>query len=361
MRSKPRISEVARRAGVSVGTVSHVLNGRVPVSAERRARVEAAIEALGYVPNFHAQGLRQSVARIVGICFPHASTAYLRALSETIERDALADGYRVMHVFSRHDPGVELERVKDLVRYRVDGLILLPSIAPEAALDFAAQKKLPLVLVDRPTDDARFDHVILDNRRTMRELARALLALGHRRVCFVCVSRNRLVTRHRLQGLDAARRALAPDTAIDCLEFGNDDALLRHALTTRMRGAAPPSVIIVSNSHQAARVLAILAELGARVPEDVSVVTFDDPEWSTLVQPPLSVVRQPADAIARAAWDLLLRRIRTPDAPVRAVKLDATIELRASVAAPPALSGARTSPARRRAVARAGSRRLRLR
>ena len=125
-----RIKDVARKARVSVGTVSHVLSGRTKVSAPLRARVQKAIDALGYVPNFHAQRLRHGLSRVVGICLPHTSTAYLNALSETFEEIASRNGYGVMHVFSRHDPATELDRIKELIRYRVDGLILLPSPAP---------------------------------------------------------------------------------------------------------------------------------------------------------------------------------------------------------------------------------------
>src|SRR5690348_5258804 len=175
MISKARISDVARRARVSVGTVSHVLTGSANVSAMRRDRVLKAIEALGYVPNFHAQGLRRTLSRVVGMCFPHASTAYLNALSQTLEEIASRDGYGVMQVFSRHDPATELDRIKELIRYRVDGLILMPSTAPKPALDFVYGKGVPLVIVDRPIEDARFDEVMLDNRKAMRELASQLV------------------------------------------------------------------------------------------------------------------------------------------------------------------------------------------
>ena len=201
-----RIKDVARHARVSVGTVSHVLSGNIQVSAPLRARVEKAIDALGYVPNFHAQRLRHSLSRVIGICLPHTSTAYLNTLSETCEEIASRNGYGVMHVFSRHDPATELDRIKELIRYRVDGLILLPSPTPRDALDFAAKKDVPLVIVDRPTPDARFDQVVLDNRAAMREVASRLVDLGHRHLLFVCRSRSRLVTRHRLAGLADVRR-----------------------------------------------------------------------------------------------------------------------------------------------------------
>jgi len=325
-----RIKDVARHARVSVGTVSHVLSGRVQVSAALRARVQKSIDTLGYVPNFHAQRLRHSLSRVLGICLPHTSTAYLNQLSATFEDIAARNGYGVMHVFSRHDPATELDRIKELIRYRVDGLILLPSPTPREALEFAARKEVPLVMLDRPIHDRRFDQVILDNRAAMREVADRLAALGHRRLLFVCRSRSRLVTQHRLAGLaDAAKRhALATEH----IEFRNDEAFLHGELARALRRKDPPTALVVSNSQQASLVLRHLADLRIACPEALSVVTFDDPIWSTLVRPALSVVRQPAVAMVEAAWDLLMQRINRVAAPVRTVALEATIEFRGSVA-----------------------------
>jgi LacI family transcriptional regulator len=332
MDGKVRIKDVARHARVSVGTVSHVLSGHAAVSEDLRVRVQKAIEALGYVPNFHAQRLRHSLSRVLGICLPHASTAYLNALSETFEEIASREGYGVMHVFSRHDPATELDRIKDLVRYRVDGLVLLPSPAPAKALDFAAQKEVPLVIVDRPTQDARFDQVTLDNRKVMRNVAERLVALGHERLLFVCRSRTRLVTQRRLEGLADAKAHARRKVSVESIEFQNDPAFLRDELARALRHDKPPTAMVVSNSHQASLVLGYLGELGVACPQDVSMVAFDDPEWASLVRPRLSVVRQPAPAMAQAAWDLLMQRINGLREPVRTVTLEATIEFRESVA-----------------------------
>jgi LacI family transcriptional regulator len=340
-----RIKDVARKARVSVGTVSHVLSGRTKVSAPLRARVQKAIDTLGYVPNFHAQRLRHGLSRVVGICLPHTSTAYLNALSETFEEIASRNGYGVMHVFSRHDPATELDRIKELVRYRVDGLILLPSPAPGEALEFAARKEVPLVIVDRPTPDRRFDQVILDNRAAMREVAERLIALGHVRIVFVCRSRSRLVTQHRLEGLAAARKRHAIET--ECIEFQNDDTFLRDELARALRRKRTPTAVVVSNSHQASLVLRFLGELGVACPDELSVVAFDDPEWATLVRPALSVVRQPAVAMVEAAWGLLMHRVSRVPTPIRTVALEAALEFRASVAARGAGSATRVVPIKR--------------
>ena len=333
-RGKVTISDVARRAKVSVGTVSHVLTGNTPVTAERRERVQRAIEQLGYVPNAHAQGLRQRRSNLVGVCFPHAITAYLTDLSEAVERIATASGYSIMHVFSRHDPELELRRIRELMRYQVDGLILFPSGAPAPSLDLAHAKRLPLVLVDRPSDDHRFDAVMLDNRKVMREAVRRLIELGHRRLLFVARSTEFLVTRHRIEGLQAALRAGPPAVRAAMLEIHDDEAAFARNLAAALQGADAPTAIVASNSHQASLVIGLIDEIGLSIPDDVSMLTFDDPEWARLVRPALSVIRQPTAALAQMAWDLLTRRMAKRSRPVESAALEATIEFRASVGPP---------------------------
>jgi LacI family transcriptional regulator len=357
-RSKPTIHDVAKRAKVSVGTVSHVLSGQVPVSSERQDRVKRAIVQLGYVPNFHAQGLRRGQSSVVGICFPHASTVYLNALDETLEDIALREGFSIMHVFSRHDPATEFSRVRDLLKYQVDGLILFPSPASEKTLDLARDNATPLVLLDRPTGDKRFDQVILDNRKTIREAAKRLLALGHRRFLFVCRSRGRLVSQHRIEGLNAAKRQAAFPVDVRIVEIGDDETGVRERITEAFRSAHPPTAIITSNNHQSSLVFGALRSIAVRCPQDVSVLGFDDPEWAELVTPHLSVIRQPAAEIAQQAWDLLMRRIRHPAAATRTVALEAEIVFRDSTGPAPAPSkgrsiGAKTSTGRELRAVRA--------
>jgi DNA-binding LacI/PurR family transcriptional regulator len=363
-RSKPTIHDVARRAKVSVGTVSHVLSGQVPVSGERQDRVKRAIAQLGYVPNFHAQGLRRGLSSVVGICFPHVSTAYLNVLAATLEDIALREGFGIMHVFSRHDPATEFSRVRDLLRYQVDGLILFPSSTPEATLDLAHDNATPLVLVDRPIPDKRFDQVILDNRKTIREAAKRLIAVGHRRLLFVCRSRSLLVTQHRIEGLNAAKRQAVFPVDVRILEIGDDAAAVGRQIAQSFGVARPPTAIITSNDHQSSLVLGALRSIAVRCPQNVSLLGIDDPEWAKLVTPRLSVISQPAAAIAQQAWDLLMRRIRHPAAATRTVALEAEIVFRESTGPAPAPTmtrpiGAKTSAGPELRAARAARPRAR--
>src|SRR4051794_1684675 len=182
--ARPTILDVARDAGVSLGTVSNVLNGRANVSAQRRASVDAAIERLGYVPNGLAQSLRRQRSRVIGLCLPVSSNAYFAALLEAVENIAAAEGYEVMQVLTRHDPELELRRVRALIARQVDGLIVVPSADAHATFDAIAAAGMPAVIVDRASADERFDYVTLDDRGAMAEATQALLRAGHRRLLF---------------------------------------------------------------------------------------------------------------------------------------------------------------------------------
>lgn len=337
--SKATITDVADRAKVSVGTVSHVLSGRIPVSATLRERVMQAIEDLGYEPNFHARGLRGRHSSVIGLCFPNAHTVYPNTLAETMERIGAASGCSILHVFSRHDSDAELQRVRELLNYRVGGLILFPSLKPQRTLDLVHAADVPMVVVDRLTDGERFDHVVLDNRRTMEAAAAQLIAMGHQRILFIVLSRQNRASQHRIEGLEAARGKAGVPVQIRVVEYGEDESYMEEKLVAALNSRTPPTVVITSNSHQAALVLRRLRKEGIDCPRQVSLMTFDDPDWASLVTPSLSVIRQPAEDIATTAWDLLMSRMKDHTLKPRLVALEAEIEMRNSVVPPAKAAG----------------------
>jgi LacI family transcriptional regulator len=327
---------VARRAGVSVGTVSNVLNGTTRVSDERQRQVRAAIKELSFTRNLLAQGLRRRHSPVVGLCVPHTTGAYFATLVDAFEAVAARRGFEIMQVLSHEDPKTEHHRVTSLLNYRVAGLILVPSVRPAPTLEAIARSGTPLVIVDRPVAAGQFDQVTFDNRAAMREAAGRLLALGHRRILFVVRLRLLATTRQRIAALLAAARAAVPAASVAILECGNADS---DEITARvgeaMRGRDPPTAVIASNSSFAACLLRAFETLGVRCPEDASLLAFDEPEWAGLVTPKLSVVRQPTAAVARMAWEFLIRRMDDETAPVQAGELQAELLLTASVGPPP--------------------------
>jgi LacI family transcriptional regulator len=331
---RPTIEDVARRAGVSVGTVSNVLNGRVKVAKPRESRVRDAIAALGYVPNGVAQSLRRQSSRVVGLCAPLTSSAYFAALLDAFEDIAAAQGYEVMQVLSRQDPALELRRVRALIARKADGLVIIPSAKPQAAFDAIAESGLPAVVVDRISDDARFDYVTLDDAGAMRQAVRALLDAGHRRIVFV-VRHPALVTTHRrIAAFRAALRRVPGAVAEVCVR-DPDDAVFAADIGAILARPDRPTAAIASNSLLAIALLRVLRQRRISIPRDLSLISFDAPDWAEVLSPPLAVVRPPTEAIARIAWQRLLQRMHEPGIATERYALQATLELRGSIGKAP--------------------------
>jgi LacI family transcriptional regulator len=324
---KPTITDVARLADVSVGTVSHVLNGTINVSAALRERVERAMAMLDYEQNMLAHAQRRQRAPVVGLSVPHVASAYLAALIDSFEDIAAVRGYQMMQVLTRRDPEIELRRVRELLRHRIAGLLLVPTLDPRKTLDLVHSSGTPAVLVDRPCEDQRFDQVTFDNRAVMTDAVGRLIRLGHRHILFVVESQMLSISRHRIEAL----RDRAGGAAATVMEVGDGGEDYARRLSTILQGSAAPTAVIVSNSVVAARTLHVLRALGDDYPTRISLLAFEEPEWADLLSPPLSVIRQPVREIVHAAWDLLLRRMAGDVGPAQHVQLKAEIVLRESV------------------------------
>jgi LacI family transcriptional regulator len=326
------IVDVAERARVSLGTVSQALNHPEHVGAERLARVMQAIAELGYTRNLLAQGLRAKRTSAIGLCVPHSRIAFFAALVYRFEELAFAQGLQVMHVLSHETAGRELERIKTLVSYGIDGLLLVPSTKPEAALDYLAAGGVPTVVVDRPLQRRdRFDQVVADNRGTMALLVGRLIALGHRRLVLITRHRSITVTLQRTAGLRAAV-AKASGVQARIIECGDTPELFRPRLEAEL-GEFGATAIIAGNDVIAAWTMRELQRLGVHCPADVSLVAFDEPSWAELTTPPLSTVRLAVEEMATTAWSVLIERMQDRSAPPRHVVIPAEIKFRGSVAA----------------------------
>ncbi len=333
-RAKPTIADVALRARVSVGTVSHVINRTSKVLAERHQRVMQAIDELGYEPNMLAKGLRRSKSGIIGLCMPHTSHSYLPTLVNLFEDITLDAGYELMQVFSHRDPDAELRRVKSLLRYNVDGIILFPAADGQASIKLIRDADVPLVVIDRPVEDRSLDQVTTNNRAAMNKAIRNMIGLGHRRFGFLVKSETSLVTRHRLEGIREAADEEGAAINLQILSCSDDSASFAKDAAAVLLSAARPTALLVSNSSIGASLLRLLEELGMRCPHDVSILFFEAPEWADLVRPRLSTVEQPSREIAVRSWNLLLRKIANPQASAKRIELNPTFHMTESVGTP---------------------------
>lgn len=328
---RPTIRDVARGSGVSVATVSYALNHPERIGEAQRLRVLEAVAALGYQPNRLAQGLRSGQSRLVGISVPNLASAYYSELVNCLETAAGKAGYQVLQALHHHRPDVERLRIGALLDHRIAGLLTVPSGCPAAALELVASAEVPTIVLDRPLPDARFDQVTFDNRAAMTEVTQHLLRLGHRHIALAVSHPDLPTTRLRIETLEG----MAGDRArVSILRQDGTEAEYQAQMAEILNGKAGATVVIASNTRLGLWTMRGLRCIPLAVPDDVSMLVFDRPDWADIVTPRLSVVETPAAAMAEAAWSMLLGRIAGGGGATETVQLRATVRFDHSVAPP---------------------------
>lgn len=325
------MADVARTAGVSLSTVSHVINETRFVKEDTAARVHAAIAEIGYVHNTIARSLVTSSTNTIGLCLSLSSNPYWTDLVAILEEELKRRGYLVLLAETREDAEVELEVVQSLYQRRVDGFFVAPVAgSDEHALRWLEQHHVPATLIDR-TPSERFNQVGPDNEAGMRTLVEHIAGHGHRRIAMLSALAGVATTVERVRGFRAAVHALGLD---DDPTLSRDGAGTRHGAYAAVRAlftsADPPTGLIIGDNRMARGALDAVRHLGLRVPGDLALAVFDDFEWADMVEPPLTAMQQPLNELARVAVDLLLERIVDPDAAPRTVRVMPALVCRAS-------------------------------
>lgn len=329
------IKDVAARAGISYTTVSHVVNGTRPVSEQVRRKVEAAIAELGYVPSGVARSLRARATGTLGLLVPNASNPYFAELARGIEDHAERNGYSVILCNSDDDIDKQLRYLRVLLERRIDGLIVATVASDAAFAQALANLQVPLVLVDRSLEGVSADQLRVDHEQGAYLATRHLLELGHRRIVCIGGPASTQVAQLRAAGYQRAldEAGVAAQAVVDC-PFTSPAG---HAAAQMLLAAEPrPTAIFAGNDMIALGVLRAAAERGLQVPQQLSVVGFDDIEVSRYLHPALTTVGQCIGALGEQVAARLLERIRTPDLAVTQRLIEPILLLRESSAAPEA-------------------------
>jgi LacI family transcriptional regulator len=329
--SEATIADVARRAGVSATTVSRFLTGQSVRAAEM---IRAAIQDLDYRPSPVARSLRSGRTGSIAVIVPDVTNPFFAAVVKGAEAVARQDNYNLFLYNTDESVDREVDVLADLVG-RVDGLILAPTVESDEAPLRAHQAGLPVVFLDREIDGSpMFDTVLVDNAGGSRRAAAHLLDLGHRRIAIVNGTPNSTPGRQRREGfLEALKsRGVEPPEAYQ--EYG--DFREESAYQSVMRLLAlehPPTAIFVANNMMTVGALRALHDIGVRVPDELSIVGFDDLQLAALLLPPLTVVDRPMEEQGALAMRLLLRRLReTQDSAPRRIVLETKLLVRGSTA-----------------------------
>jgi LacI family transcriptional regulator len=329
------MSDVAARAGVSPATVSRTLNGG-SVGSDARQRVLAAVSELKYHPNRLARNMRHGSARIFSLIVSDISNPFFTAVARGAEDVAQANGYSLAVFNTDEDPAREAACLSVVGAERSAGLVLASTNHAAESLAHVIRLNIPVVAIDRRLTGVMTDVVAVDNATAAHEAVSRLIDLGHRRIAIVGGPEGVSTADERLAGYQRALR----DHRLPI-----DPELVRHANFRESGGRAetlallglrkPPTAIFAVNNLTALGVLRALRERGVHIPGQMSVVAFDDLPIGDLLDPPLSVVRQPTHKIGATAAELLLRRIGDPAARIREVLLSAHLVIRGSIGPAP--------------------------
>ena len=338
MQKQPTIRDVAAAAGVSVAVVSRVLNpGSGPVAAATRGRVSDVMETLGYHPRTAARELKHGPPTTLGLLLADVSNPFFARLADQVVQEAHSRGIQVLLMTTQEDDQLESERLSTLIERRVSGIIATPT-----GNNLEIWKKLQdmgtdVVFVDRSIPSLpAVDVVTINNIESARSATALLAAHGHRRIAIISGPATSTTGRDRIAGYREALEAAGLE---------QDDLLVRSAA---FRGAAggdamtallnledPPTALVVANTAQVTAVLRRLAHAGVSIPDELSVIVFEDSPWTELMTPPLTIVRQPIDLLARHSVQLALSNAsgKSSGKPT-VIHVDAELIERSSVARP---------------------------
>jgi LacI family transcriptional regulator len=313
-RGRVTLRDVAHEAGVSIKTVSRVVNGEREVNPATAVRVGEVLERLGYQPNELARSLRGQRSRTIGLIIADISNPFYSGCAKAVEEVVRDRGYTVILCASSEDAEVERAYVEMLTRRRVDGLLLVPAADGHEYLAAPQVAGLPVVALDRPVEEPATDAVVVQNRLGTREATEHLIGHGHRRIAFVCDDERLYTARKRLQGYGEALQAAGIE---DPHRARASDAASAEEATRRLLGLPePPTAFLAGNNLISVGVLRALDKAGLEVPRDAAFVGFDDFDLAAVLRPRLTVVRQPAYELGRRAAELLFERLegRQPSA-----------------------------------------------
>lgn len=328
------IKDVALRARVSTTTVSHVVNHTRFVSDKVRAEVEAAIRELGYVPSAVARSLKSNTTKTIGMLIPNCSNPYFAEIVRSVEDHCFGAGYTLILCNTDDDPHRQGVYLQVLSEKRIDGMIIISTGEDEALRRLLQGLPIPTVLLDREIDEIHCDLVETAHLQGGLMATQHLIDLGHRRIACLAGPADLNPSAQRITGW---RTALAQSglTAQAADLLWHSDFSSQGGFTTMqsiLASPQPPTAVFVCNDLMGIGALSAAHEAGVRVPQDMSLIGFDDIELARFASPALTTIAQPKHRIGVTAVDMLLERIQGGRVQARQVLLQPNLVVRHSTA-----------------------------
>jgi len=326
------MTEVARAAGVSVSTVSHVVNGTRLVAPKTRERVHQAMRVLGYQHHRTARSLAAGSNQTIGLAITAASNPYWVELIQGIDGEATRAGLNLIIVDTRDDARHESAAVANLLAHHIEGLVIAPADGwRDLTLPLLRDHPIPYVVVDRIDPELRVDQVGVENEAATAAVIDHLISIGHTRIGMVAGIPGLSTSTERLRGYHLAHQRANLPVDPELIRAGSSSSEGgRKAAWELLDLPEPPTAVFAANNNMTIGALAAFRAAGVKVPRDLAVAAFDDFAWADLFSPGLTTVAQPSAAIGARAVQLLLRRMNDPGSPPQAIRLPAEIMHRES-------------------------------
>lgn len=328
---KPTIYDIAKDAGVSIATVSHVLNNKGRVGATTRQNVLRAIAKLGYERDALASALAGRNSYTIGFIVPDINNTFFPEVLRGAEDEAFVRGYSVFICNTDDDAAKEQAYLKTLRSKRMDGIIIATGVTPGAVIDELIQDGVRVVVVARELRDVSVGTVVVDNFRGGTIAAEHLLALGHRHIGFIAEPRQITSSMQRLAGFQAALSHV-PSTKLYLSEDAGFGLSTGQRIATELLTQHPVTALFAVNDQLAIGALQACQRLGLRVPQDISLIGFDDTVLAKIVQPPLTTIAQPIYELGRQAVAMTISSIESAVQSTEIIVLPGELVVRESTA-----------------------------
>lgn len=307
------IKDIANRTGLGLATISSYLNGG-NVREKNREKIEQAIEELHFEVNEVARGLKTNRTHTIGVVIPELNNIFCTEIITGMEDILRKQGYATIVCDCRTDKKLEREAVEFLYRKRVDGIINMPVDATGAHLAQFASAKKPIIIIDRKLPKIACDSILVDNRDAAKKAVDILLASGHRRIGMITGPEDVYTASERYLGYESA--LLAAGVSVEPELVVHSDYTIRGAVAgvERLLDAHPEvTALFAANYEMTMGMMIALNERGISIPDEISVIGFDNREFARALHPRLTIITQPTEAIAQEAAETMLRRLESEE------------------------------------------------
>lgn len=314
---------MASLAGVSISTVSNVVNRSRPVSDEARARVEKAIDTLNYIPDISAQAIKTGRKRCIGFVVPDIANMFFASMIEAIEDTLAAKGYNLIVVNTKETPAREVDAIRTLTSGLVDALIIAPTNHDKEVFETYIPASFPVILVDRRIPEYERDMILISSHSAVYEGVTRLIEMGHTKIGYIAGMRHLSTTVERLGAYKSALhdRGLKPDEGM--VRYANSMFNSANQCMPDLL-AAECTALVVSNSIMTTDALNYLNNHSPEKRGEIAVIGFSDSRFDEHIHPSLSVVRQPTIQMAKKAAEQILYRIKNPNSATKEIILYST-------------------------------------